>query len=362
MKIGFIKEVNDTRVSLTPEVAKKFKKSGHDLFLESGAGDLSNFNNSDYKEYVKVVRYSDLLEKSELLISINPIELNKINSNFSKKIYLSNFNSVNKDNYLPVLEKNNIHSFDLGIIPRTTIAQSMDILSSQANLSGYKAVIKAAELLPRMFPMIITAAGSIKPAKVVVLGAGVAGLQAIATAKRLGAIVEASDPRSAAREEVLSLGARFIEVEGAVEDSSAGGYAVKQTKEYLERQKKEVSKKLELADVVISTAQVLGGKSPILIPKAVVDKMKPGSVIIDLASASGGNCEMTQDGKMIIYNDIKIVGNSYLSAELSQDSSNLFSNNVYNFLEYIINDNKIVDNYEDEIFSQCYITKKIKFS
>lgn len=156
MKIGFIKEGNDTRVSLTPEVAKKFKKSGHDLFLESGAGDLSNFNNSDYKEYVKVVSYSDLLEKSELLISINPIELNKINSNFSKKIYLSNFNSVNKDNYLPVLEKNNIHSFDLGIIPRTTIAQSMDILSSQANLSGYKAVIKAAELLPRMFPMIIT--------------------------------------------------------------------------------------------------------------------------------------------------------------------------------------------------------------
>ena len=147
-----------------------------------------------------------------------------------------------------------------------------------------------------------------------------------------------------------------------MEDSSAGGYAVKQTKEYLERQKKEVSKKLELADVVISTAQVLGGKSPILIPKTIVDKMKPGSVIIDLASASGGNCEMTQDGKMIIYNDIKIVGNSYLSAELSQDSSNLFSNNVYNFLEYIINDNKIVDNYEDEIFSQCYITKKIKFS
>ena len=242
MKIGFIKEGNDTRVSLTPEVAKKFKKSGHDLFLESGAGDLSNFNNSDYKEYVKVVSYSDLLKKSDLLISINPIELNKINSNFSKKIYLSNFNSVNKDNYLPVLEKNNIHSFDLGIIPRTTIAQSMDILSSQANLSGYKAVIKAAELLPRMFPMIITAAGSIKPAKVVVLGAGVAGLQAIATAKRLGAIVEASDPRSAAREEVLSLGARFIEVEGAVEDSSAGGYAVKQTKEYLERQKKKFPK------------------------------------------------------------------------------------------------------------------------
>ena len=362
MKIGFIKEDKDTRVSLTPEVAKKFKKSSHDLFLESGAGELSNFKNSDYKEFSSIVSYSDLLKTSDILISINPLELNKLNSDFSNKIYLSNFNSVDTNKYLPTLEKNKIHVFDLGIIPRTTIAQSMDILSSQANLSGYKSVIKAAELLPRMFPMIITAAGSIKPAKVVVLGAGVAGLQAIATAKRLGAIVEASDPRSAAREEVLSLGAKFIEVEGAVEDSSAGGYAVKQTKEYLERQKKEVSKRLELADVVISTAQVLGGKSPILIPKSIVDKMRPGSVIIDLASASGGNCEMTQDGKMITYNDVKILGNSYLSADLSQDSSNLFSNNVYNFLEYIINDNKISNNEEDEIFKQCYITKKIKFN
>ena len=240
------------------------------------------------------------------------------------------------------------------MIPRTTIAQSMDILSSMAGLSGYKAVIKAAELLPKIFPMTITAAGSIKPVKVVVLGAGVAGLQAIATAKRLGAIVEASDPRQAAREEVLSLGAKFIEVKGAVEDKSAGGYAVKQSKEYLKKQKEEVSKKIIEADVVITTAQVFGSKSPILISKDIVEKMNKGSVIIDLASSTGGNCELTIDSKIIDHNGVKVVGNSYLAAELSHDASNLYSNNVYNFIDYIINDDKIIDD-TDDILKNCKI-------
>ena len=362
MKIGFLKESEDTRVSLTPEVVKKYKNSNHDLYLESGAGNLSNYSDSLYKDLLTICSQPDLIKSSEIIVSVNPIYLEKINSDFSGKIYVTNFNSVDIKKYVSVLEKNKAHAFNLGVIPRTTIAQSMDILSSQANLSGYKAVIKAAELLPRMFPMIITAAGSVKPAKVVVLGAGVAGLQAIATAKRLGAIVEASDPRSAAREEVLSLGAKFIEVEGAVEDTSAGGYAVKQTKEFLEKQKEEVSKRLQLADVVVTTAQVLGGKSPILIPKSIVEKMKPGSVIIDLASASGGNCEMTEDGKIINFNKVKIVGNSYLSSDLSQDASNLFSNNVFNFLNYIIDENKIQNNPKDEIITQCNITKNLKFN
>ena len=240
------------------------------------------------------------------------------------------------------------------MIPRTTIAQSMDILSSMAGLSGYKSIIKAAELLPKIFPMTITAAGSIKPVKVVVLGAGVAGLQAIATAKRLGAVVEASDPRQAAKEEVLSLGAKFIEVEGALEDKSAGGYAVKQSKEYLAKQKEEVSKRLMQADVVITTAQVFGSKSPILISKDIVEKMNYGSIIIDLASSTGGNCELTQDTKIIDHKGVKIVGNSYLAAELSHDASNLFSNNVFNFINYIINENEFI-NEEDEILKSCKI-------
>ena len=233
----------------------------------------------------------------------------------------------------------------------------MDILSSMAGLAGYKAVIKSAELLPRMFPMIITAAGSIKPAKVVVLGAGVAGLQAIATAKRLGAIVQASDPRQAAREEVLSLGAKFIEVEGAIEDESAGGYAVTQSKEYLDRQKQEVSMRIESSDVVITTAQVFGRKAPVLISKELVSKMKKGSVIVDLASSSGGNCELTVDSKITDYNGVKIVGNSFLASELSHDSTNLFSNNVFNFLNYIIKDGKMINENDDSILSSCNVIK-----
>ena len=260
----------------------------------------------------------------------------------------------NREKLKKEIEKNKITAFDLSMIPRTTIAQSMDILSSMAGLSGYKAIIKAAELLPKIFPMTITAAGSIKPVKVVVLGAGVAGLQAIATAKRLGAIVEASDPRQAAKEEVLSLGAKFIEVEGAVEDKSAGGYAVKQSKEYLSKQKEEVSKRLVQADVVITTAQVFGSKSPVLISKSIVEKMNSGTVIVDLASSTGGNCELTQDSKIIDHNGVKIVGNSYLSTELSHDASNLFSNNVFNFINHIIKDNELI-NESDDILKSCKI-------
>ena len=206
--------------------------------------------------------------------------------------------------------------------------------------------------------MIITAAGSIKPAKVVVLGAGVAGLQAIATAKRLGAIVVASDPRQAAREEVLSLGAKFIEVEGAIEDKSAGGYAVTQSKEYLDRQKEEVAKRIELSDVVITTAQVFGRKAPVLVSKELVSKMKKGSVIVDLASSSGGNCKLTVDSEITDHNGVKIVGNSFLASELSHDSSNLFSNNVFNFLNYVIKDGKMINENEDDILSSCRIIKK----
>ena len=352
MKIGFIND-NDNRVSITPDTLKKYLNLGHKIFIEKGAGISAGFYDESYN-HKEIVSKEKLLEFSECIICVNSDSLNPLNL-FKNKIVISNFsNDPNKDKLHENISKCKITAFDLSKIPRTTIAQSMDILSSMAGLSGYKSVIKAAELLPKMFPMIITAAGSIKPAKVVVLGAGVAGLQAIATAKRLGAIVEASDPRQAAKEEVLSLGAKFIEVDGAVEDQSAGGYAVKQSKEYLERQKEEVSKRLKQADVVITTAQVFGAKSPILIPKSLVNEMKPGSVIIDLASSTGGNCELTKDSEIVEYNHVKIVGNSFLSSELSYDSSNLFSNNVFNFLSYIIKDDKIIEE-DDEIVNNCKI-------
>ena len=352
MRLGFLKD-NESRVSVTPVTLKKYIDANHSVCVEKNAGEVSGFTDTSYN-HDKILSRKDVIKSSDILVLVNSSSIESYNDLKGKTI-ISNF-SVEPDRELikQNIKKNKITAFDLSMIPRTTIAQSMDILSSMAGLSGYKAVIKAAELLPKIFPMTITAAGSIKPVKVVVLGAGVAGLQAIATAKRLGAIVEASDPRQAAREEVLSLGAKFIEVKGAVEDKSAGGYAVKQSKEYLKKQKEEVSKKIIEADVVITTAQVFGSKSPILISKDIVEKMNKGSVIIDLASSTGGNCELTIDSKIIDHNGVKVVGNSYLAAELSHDASNLYSNNVYNFIDYIINDDKIIDD-TDDILKNCKI-------
>ena len=352
MHLGFLKD-SEARVSISPSTSEKFKKLNHKVSIEKGAGLLSGFPDSEYVNAAFSTR-KDLIRNCDILLSVISSSYGDLSS-YKGKILISNFSVYPDRNKLKKeLDKHKIIAYDLSMIPRTTIAQSMDILSSMAGLSGYKSIIKAAELLPKIFPMTITAAGSIKPVKVVVLGAGVAGLQAIATAKRLGAIVEASDPREAAKEEVLSLGAKFIDVEGAVEDSSAGGYAVKQSKEYLAKQKEEVSKRLIQADVVVTTAQVFGAKSPILIPKSIVDNMSSGSVIIDLASSTGGNCELTQDSKVIEHNGIKIVGNSYLSSELSHDASNLYSNNVYNFIDYIIKENKFIGD-DDDILSSCKI-------
>ena len=352
MKLGFLKD-SEPRVSITPSTLDKYIKLDHKIFIENNAGILSGFSDSDYED-AKLCSRKYIYENCDIIVSVNSTSIPLLKE-LKNKLIISNF-SINPDkqNLSKELTKNNITAYDLSMIPRTTIAQSMDILSSMAGLSGYKSIIKAAELIPKIFPMTITAAGSIKPVKVVVLGAGVAGLQAIATAKRLGAIVEASDPRQAAKEEVLSLGAKFIEVKGAVEDDSAGGYAVKQSKEYLEKQKEEVSKRLIEADVVVTTAQVFGSKSPILISKEIVNKMKSGSVIIDLASSTGGNCELTKDSKIIVQNGVKIVGNSYLASELSHDASNLFSNNIFNFISYIIKEDNLIDE-KDDILKSCKI-------
>ena len=352
MRLGFLKD-NESRVSVTPVTLKKYIDANHSVCIEKNAGLISGFTDKSYN-HDKILSRKDVINSSDIIVLVNSSSIGSYNDLKGKTI-ISNFSAEpDREVIKQKIIKNRITAFDLSMIPRTTIAQSMDILSSMAGLSGYKAVIKAAELLPKIFPMTITAAGSIKPVKVVVLGAGVAGLQAIATAKRLGAIVEASDPREAAREEVLSLGAKFIDVEGALEDKSAGGYAIKQSKEYLKKQKEEISKKVIEADVVITTAQVFGSKSPILISKDIVEKMDKGSVIIDLASSTGGNCELTSDSKIINHNGVKILVNSYLATDVSHDASNFFSNNVYNFINYIINDDKIIDD-SDDILNNCKI-------
>jgi NAD(P) transhydrogenase subunit alpha len=222
------------------------------------------------------------------------------------------------------------------LLPRTTRAQSMDILSSQANIAGYKAVLTAANAYGRYFPMFMTAAGSIAPAKVLILGAGVAGLQAIATAKRLGSVVEVFDTRPAVKEEVQSLGAKFIEVPGAADASSAGGYAVEQTEEYKRNQQLKIAESIAKADIVITTAQIPGKKAPILVTDEMLKTMRRGSVIVDLAASTGGNTPVTKDRETVLYNGVTIIGDSNLPATMPSDASKLYGKNILNFLQLII--------------------------
>ena len=248
-------------------------------------------------------------------------------------------------------------TFSLDNVPRTTRAQSMDILSSMATATGYKAVLLAATHSPRFFPMLMTAAGSIIPSKTMVLGAGVAGLQAIATAKRLGAVVEAFDVRTAAEEEVRSLGAKFIKVEGAKDEASAGGYAVEQSEDYKAKQRELVHDHATKANIIITTAQIPGRTAPILITKETVAAMLPGSVIVDLAASSGGNCELTENDKIVVKDGVTIIGDSNLSSTLSMDASKMFGKNVINFLKLMINDEGGLNlNFEDDIVLNTCVT------
>jgi NAD(P) transhydrogenase subunit alpha len=240
--------------------------------------------------------------------------------------------------------------FSMDMLPRTTRAQSMDILSSQANIAGYKAVLLAANLFPKYFPMFMTAAGSIPPAKLLILGAGVAGLQAIATGRRLGAVVEVFDTRPAVKEEVMSLGAKFIEVEGAADASKAGGYAVEQSEDFMKRQKEKIAESIAKADIIITTAQIPGKKAPILITTPMMEAMKTGSVIIDLAAATGGNTEYTKNNETVIHNGVSIVGNSNLAATMPSDASKMYGKNILNFLQLMINkEGKFNLNFEDDL-------------
>jgi NAD(P) transhydrogenase subunit alpha len=250
-----------------------------------------------------------------------------------------------------------ITTFSMDMLPRTTRAQSMDVLSSQANIAGYKAVLLAANIFPRYFPMFMTAAGTIPPAKIMIVGAGVAGLQAIATARRLGAVVEVFDTRPAVKEEVMSLGAKFIEVEGAADASKAGGYAVEQTEEFLQRQKNRIAESIAKADIVITTAQIPGKKAPVLITTDMMEAMKNGSVIIDIAAATGGNTELTRNNETVVHKGVSIIGNSNLPSGMPYDASKLYGKNIFNFLQLIIGkDANLNLNFEDELVKGSCIT------
>ncbi len=356
MIIGFPKERDDKRVGMVPSVLSKLTALGVEVYIEKGAGEGAFYTDEDYAGDAKMVTREELLAQSDFVVSISPLPEEEWGRLKSGAVMISRFAPYFDKEVAGRIEQAGLRAFSLDMIPRTTLAQSMDVLSSFASVAGYKAVLLAANHLPRYFPMMITAAGSIKPAKVLVLGAGVAGLQAIATAKRLGAQVEASDTRLAAKEEVESLGGKFILVEGAKDDASAGGYAVEQSEDFLRRQREEVQRRASKSDVIITTAQVRGRKAPLLLPAETVEKMRPGSVIIDLAASTGGNCELTQDRKTIVHKGVTIIGNSDLAADLPQDASFLFANNIAHFVKLFIQDGKFEPDMENEIIKGALIT------
>jgi len=349
MIIGVLKEpAPETRVSILPEHVTVLKKWNVTVYIESQAGLTAFANDDKYQEAgAETANRADIYEKADIILSIStPADI----AGKKSKILLGIFQPLFNPQLIKTWAGDNHTIFSMDMLPRTTRAQSMDVLSSQANIAGYKAVLEAANRFPRYFPMFMTAAGSIPPAKMLILGAGVAGLQAIATAKRLGAVVEVFDTRPAVKEEVMSLGAKFVEVEGAADASKAGGYAVEQSEEFMQRQKAKIAESVAKADIVISTAQIPGKKAPILITTEMINAMKNGSVIIDLAAATGGNTELTQNDKTITHNGVSIVGNSALAAGMPSDASKLYGKNVLNFLQLIITKEGALNlNFEDDL-------------
>lgn len=351
MTVGILKEPNsEQRVSLLPEQAEALIKKNVQVVIEEGAGVKAFAGDDVYTAKKVTVASRQQALASDIILSIHPLSDEDIHHLKPSAVVIGVFQPLFKFNQMKQWCEKGITAFSLDMIPRTTRAQSMDVLSSQANIAGYRAVLLAANTYSRYFPMFMTAAGSIAPAKVLILGAGVAGLQAIATAKRLGAVVEVFDTRPAVKEEVMSLGAKFVEVEGAADASSAGGYAVEQTEEYKQKQQQKIHESIAKADIVITTAQIPGKKAPILVTEQMMDAMKPGSVIIDLASATGGNTPFTKDNETVSRNGVTIIGNSNLAGGMPSDASKLYGKNVLNFLQLIIDkDGNLVLNFEDDI-------------
>ena len=355
MKIGIIKEKDDKRVAIVPPLVKKLVEEGNELIAEKGCGESALYADDTYTEAgARLTTRDEVLKTSEILLSIQPLEKSEYEQLPDGAVVISSFQPYNSLDKTKDAAVGKLTVFSLDMIPRITLAQAMDVLSSMASIAGYKAVVMAADLLPKYFPMLTTAAGSIPPAKVLILGAGVAGLQAIATAKRLGSVVSAFDTRLAAKEEVESLGAKFVMVEGARDDKAAGGYAVEQTEEYKQKQRQRIFDEAVKSDVIIATAQLRGKPAPLLITKEMVEGMPNGSVIIDLASSTGGNCELTQDKKIINHGGVTIIGNSELAAEVPNHASQLYGRNVHNFLKIFLKDGKVDIDLENVILkSSC---------
>jgi NAD(P) transhydrogenase subunit alpha len=352
MNIGILKEINgENRVSLLPEAIGVLKKMNLNVIIETGAGERSFATDQQYTEAgAEIKSKEEVISKAELFLAINSPDETTLAKFRKGQVIIAAFNPYFNPVSVQKMAGIGITAFSLDIIPRTTRAQTMDILSSMATVAGYKAVLTAANLLPKFFPMFMTAAGTITPAKILILGAGVAGLQAIATSRKLGGVVEVFDVRAAVKEEVIGLGAKFVEVEGATDDKSAGGYAVEQSDEFKKKQAQAIHDHAIKSDVVICTAQIPGRNAPLLLRTETVDLMKNGAVIIDLAASTGGNCELSKNNETIIHNGVKIVGNSFLPSEMPSDASKMFGKNLVNFLKLIVDaQGNLQLNWEDDL-------------
>ncbi len=356
MIFGILTEQQDSRVAMVPATAKKMIAAGHEVWVEPGAGALAFYSDQDYQAAgVKLVNAKGILAGAEAIVSHNPLSESLMAQLAPGRILISMFSPRSNPAVKEQFASSNLLAFSMDMIPRSSLAQSMDVLSSMASLAGYRAVLLAATHLPGYFPMLMTAAGTIPPAKVLVLGAGVAGLQAIATSRRMGARVEAFDVRAAVKEEVESLGAKFIEVAGATEDKGAGGYAVQQSEEYQQRQRELIHDHASKCDVIITTANIPGRKAPLLIEQRTVEAMRAGSVVIDLASATGGNCALTQDGHTIRHGGVTIIGDSNLTMGMPRDASLLYANNVWSFVDFTFKKGKDQIDFSHEIVASTFL-------
>lgn len=360
MKIAIAKEneVGERRVALVPDSVARLVKQGLEIWVEAGAGEASFFSNEDYAEAgAKIISdTATLWGEADVLLKVAVPKEDELTQLREGSALISFLNPLGNPEIVQQLANRKITAFSMELIPRTSRAQSMDALSSQAGVAGYKAVLIAAAALPKFFPMLTTAAGTIRPAKVFVMGAGVAGLQAIATARRLGAVVEAFDIRPAVKEEVQSLGAKFVEVKLEEETTASGGYAKEISEASKQRTQEVLTEHVKQSDVVITTAQVPGKKAPLLVTEAMVAQMHPGSVIVDLAAEQGGNCEGTEPGKDIQRHGVTIIGAINLPSSMPVHASQMYAKNISTFLQYMVKNGELQLNFEDDIIGDTCVT------
>ena len=362
MRIVIPKESHpgENRVPITPDIAKKLCRMGATLVIESGMGTSAGFADSEYTEVGATVSSDrrELISNADILLRIRKPSMDEVKLMRRGCIHISFLDPFNEHELVNALKEQGVTAISMEMIPRTTRSQKMDALSSQANLAGYVMVMLAATHLPRIFPMMMTPAGTLKPAKVFVIGAGVAGLQAIATAKRLGAKVTAFDTRPVTAEQVRSLGAKFLEIDLGETGETAGGYAKELTPEQVEKQRQAQKEVIADSDVVITTAQVFGRKPPVLVTRDMVEGMAPGSVIVDMAAETGGNVEGSVPNEIVEWSGVTIIGKGNLAGEVPRDASQMYASNLFNLVEDNWDEERklFAVDFEDDILAGCVIT------